>query len=58
MDMQTKNSVFDIKLDPEEADLLASLERGEWKTVPDFEEQKRRAQEMAVETLKKQKRRS
>jgi hypothetical protein len=30
---------FDVKLDQKEEDILASVERGEWKTVDNLEEE-------------------
>ena len=44
------------KLFKEEKDLLASVERGEWKRVADFEQAKNKAVLAARETLKKNKR--
>ncbi|GJM07069.1 MAG: hypothetical protein DHS20C10_08030 [marine bacterium B5-7] len=41
------------KLTPEETELLASYERGEWRTVKEFEKEKLRVQKIARETLKK-----
>lgn len=34
-----KQNVLDVKLDSEEQELLQSIERGEWKTVDNFEEE-------------------
>lgn len=31
--MIKKEDIFNVKLDPEEQDLLDSVERGEWKTI-------------------------
>jgi len=35
---RNKKNVFDVQLDPEEKDILKSLERGEWQTVPNIKE--------------------
>lgn len=43
---------FNYTLDPEEQELLDEVERGEWKPVPNQEEEKRRFQESASYTLK------
>lgn len=40
-------------LDPEEADLLSSFERGEWKTVANIEKEKVHARKTAARTLQK-----
>jgi predicted DNA binding CopG/RHH family protein len=45
-----------IKLDPEEKAILASYERGEWKTVANPKAVKAKAQRYASATLKKNKR--
>lgn len=45
-----------IKLDKEEAELLASVEAGEWKSVPNLEQEKKRAQEIAAATFRKDRR--
>lgn len=45
-----------IKLDKEEADLLASVEAGEWRSVPNFEQEKKKAQKIAAATFKKDRR--
>jgi len=44
------------KLDQEERDILESFERGEWRSVPNVEEEIRRSQEMARATFRKDKR--
>jgi predicted DNA binding CopG/RHH family protein len=46
----------DVKLDREEKELLRSVERGEWRTIPDFEREKERYRRMAIATLRKDKR--
>jgi len=45
-----------VTLDKEEQDLLASIEAGEWESVPNVEEEIRRHQEYARNTLKKDRR--
>jgi predicted DNA binding CopG/RHH family protein len=44
------------KLSKEEKELMQSVERGEWKRVPNFEKEKRKLILAARETLKKNKR--
>ncbi len=51
--MTKKHNVFDVKLDPEEQELLESLERGEWKTVDNIEEVKKFAKAAATNFLRK-----
>lgn len=41
------------KLDKEEQELFDSLERGEWRTVKNFNQEKAKAEKMAKNTLKK-----
>jgi predicted DNA binding CopG/RHH family protein len=45
-----------VKLDREEKDLLKSIERGEWRTIPDFEREKELYRRMAIASLRKDKR--
>ncbi|MBL7205312.1 MAG: antitoxin [Desulfobacteraceae bacterium] len=45
-----------MKLTKEEKDLLKSVERGEWRRIPDFEKESKRYQESARATLRKDKR--
>jgi predicted DNA binding CopG/RHH family protein len=45
-----------MKLTKEEKDLLKSVERGEWRRIPDFEKEAKRYQESARATLRKDKR--
>ena len=45
-----------IKLDKEEQDLVDSFERGEWRSVPNFEREKKKAQKIAAATFKKDRR--
>lgn len=43
--------------DKEEAELIASTERGEWVSVPNFEEQKAYLEQLARNTLAKKRKR-
>jgi predicted DNA binding CopG/RHH family protein len=45
-----------MKLTPEEKSLLDSIERGEWKRIPDFKREATRYREAARATLRKDKR--
>ena len=45
-----------MKLSKEEKELLDSVERGEWKTIPNFKEEAKRVQEYARDTFRKDKR--
>ena len=45
-----------MKLTKEEKDLLNSVERGEWRRIPDFKKESKRYQESARATLRKDKR--
>lgn len=45
-----------IKLDKEETELLASVEAGEWRSVPNFEQEKKKYQEIAAATFRKDRR--
>ena len=45
-----------MKLTKEEKDILASVERGEWRRIPDFDKEAKRYQEYARATLRKDKR--
>jgi len=45
-----------MKLTKEEKDLLNSVERGEWRRIPDFEKETKRYQESARATFRKDKR--
>ena len=45
-----------MKLDKNEKELLTSFERGEWKSVKDLSNAKKHYQEVARETLRKDKR--
>ena len=52
--MKPKNPLT-YKLDPEEQELLDSIDRGEWKTVPNFEAEKKRLEMIARNTILKSK---
>jgi predicted DNA binding CopG/RHH family protein len=45
-----------MKLTQEEKDILKSVERGEWRRIPDFDKEAKRYQEYARATLRKDKR--
>ena len=45
-----------MKLTKEEKDILESVERGEWRRIPDFDKEAKRYQESARATLRKEKR--
>ena len=45
-----------MKLTKEEQEILESVERGEWRTIPNFKEESRRYQEAARLTMRKDKR--
>jgi predicted DNA binding CopG/RHH family protein len=45
-----------MKLTKEEKDILESVERGEWRRIPDFDKEVKRYQEYARATLRKDKR--
>lgn len=45
-----------MKLSKEEKDLFDSVERGEWKTIPNFKKEAKRYQEYAKATFRKDKR--
>jgi len=45
-----------MKLTKDEKEILDSVERGEWKRIPNFKEEARRYQEAARATLRKDKR--
>jgi predicted DNA binding CopG/RHH family protein len=45
-----------MKLTKEEQEILDSVERGEWKRIDNFEQEKARYQAIAAETLRKDKR--
>ena len=45
-----------MKISKEEKELLDSVERGEWKTIPNFNEETKRYQDYAKATFRKDKR--
>ena len=45
-----------IKLDKEEQELVDSFERGEWRSVPNFDQEKKLYQKIAAATFKKDRR--
>jgi predicted DNA binding CopG/RHH family protein len=51
-----KRIISDIKLDPEEQDLLESIERGEWKTTGNAKEELAFAREAAANFVRKDER--
>ncbi len=51
--MKKKRDVFNVKLDPEEQDLLESVERGEWKSVKNAKEEAAFAKKAAANSLRK-----
>ena len=53
--MLKKKDVFDIELDEEEKELLASVERGEWESVPNLKERIAFAKKVAINTLRRNK---
>lgn len=50
-----KDPFKDLKLDKEEQEIDAAIERGDYTPVEDFEHEKRRLQEAARNTLEKRK---
>ena len=54
-DKKSKKNVFDVQLDAEEKDMLASLERGEWKTVPNIKEVREEVKQAAANYFRKRK---
>ena len=54
--MKKIRPVLDIKLDPEEKELLESVERGEWKTISNIEEEEAFSKEAAKHFLRKDER--
>lgn len=51
--MKSKTKKSKVQLDTEEKELLASYERGEWKTVKNSEKEKEQARKSAHKTLSK-----
>lgn len=54
--MKKKRDVFNVKLDKEEQELLKSVERGEWKTVENAEEEAAFAKEADANSFRKDER--
>jgi predicted DNA binding CopG/RHH family protein len=54
--MKKKQDALNVKLDPEEQDLLESVERDEWKTVDNAKKEATFAKEAAVNSLRKDER--
>ena len=54
--MKAKRKVDQVKLDAEEEDILASVERGEWKTIDNLEKEKIFVKEAAANFLRKDER--
>src|SRR5690349_17050946 len=54
--MKKKRDAFNVKLDLEEQELLKSVERGEWKTVDNAEEEAVFAKKAAANFLRKDER--
>ena len=50
--MKNKRNVFDVKLDAEEQELLDSIERDEWKSVKNIEEERAFAKAAAANFLR------
>ena len=53
--MPKNKDVFDVRLDKEEKEMLASLERGEWKSVPKIKETRKNVQQAAANYLRRTK---
>lgn len=51
--MKKNTKSHPIKLDPEEKELLASFEKGEWEPVRNEEKEKKIARKMAARSLSK-----
>ena len=54
--MKKTQDIFDVKLNQDENELLESVERGEWSTVGDFEEESALAREAAANFIRKDER--
>ena len=54
--MKKMRDIFDVKLDQEEKDLLASVENGDWETVINLEDESAFAKEAAANFLRKDER--
>jgi hypothetical protein len=53
--MREKKDIFDVELDEEEKEMLASVERGEWKSVPKIKEMRKNVQQAAANYLRRNK---
>lgn len=51
--MRKKQSIDDVNLDKEEQELLDSIEKGEWKSVKNLAQTKKKAKKIAANTLRK-----
>lgn len=54
--MKKIRDVFDVKLDQDEMEMLESVERGEWKSVANLEDESAIAKEAAANFLRKDER--
>jgi len=54
--MKKTLDVFDVKLDQDENSILESIERGEWSTVDNFEEESALAKEASANFIRKDER--
>ena len=54
--MKKTRDIFDVKLDQDESELLESVERGEWNTVIDLEEEAALAKKAAANSIRKDER--
>ena len=53
--MREKKDIFDVELDEEEKEMLASVERGEWKSVPKIKAMRKNVQQAAANYLRRNK---
>jgi len=53
--MRKKKGVFDGSLDTQEKDMLESLERGEWKTIPNIKKTREKVKSAATNYVRKSK---
>ncbi len=54
--MKKTRDIFDVELDQDEKEILESVERGEWTTVNDFEEESALAREASANFIRKDER--
>lgn len=54
--MANKRDVFDVELDQDEQEMLESIERGEWKSVANAQEEALLAREAATNFIRKNER--